>query len=197
MKQYHLSRRSIIHSVTGVIYEMAPGFMPRNIDAIVKYIKTWCDENIGNKYLIRVEAENIYKTFHDMLFNCEEFTQLNISQKLWDSGVRNYKDKRNGGFLAVAVEHNEAGNPIRILTPAEYIDFIDLDACVRGIVNELITTEENNEDCFLCKNAKTYPSTIPGDGEICKMCTLNPANKCNYEVHPQALIPNSKKHGTD
>lgn len=84
MKVYSLTERKLINSITGTIYEMAPGHHVRYVGRIINGIKQWCKLNIGEKYLIRVEADNVYKTIKDILMSIEAFTQLNISQRLWD-----------------------------------------------------------------------------------------------------------------
>lgn len=183
-----LSKRRLIKCCIGVIYEMAPNNNPRNIDKIREYIVNFCNNNIKN-HSTRIEDNQLFKYIKDMLFGCVEFTQLNISQNKWDKGMRDAFCKENSGFGFTAVGHDKNGVPTTITQFKDYFDFIDLDACVRNIVCDIILDEENNEDCFLCKYAKEYQSTEPSDSEICKTCTLNPKYKFNREPHPMSIIP--------
>lgn len=192
MKYYNITKRLLIDSIIGTIYEMAPGNHPRNIGKIVEHIKKWCQDNIGNKYLIKIKEEDLKDTIKDLLYSCKEFTQLNISQKLWDDGVRDYNDDRNSGFGITAVGHDRNGTPCSFLTPDEYCDFIDLDACVDNCTANIAVNCELREDCFLCVNSEEYQSMKPSNSDICNTCILNPNHKCNYETDPKALIPHNK-----
>lgn len=188
----HLTKSCLIKNILGVIYEMAPGCKPRNIDKIHKYVLDWCDKNVKD-YITEVNSKDLNKYLKDMLMACEEFTQLNISQKKWDEGVKDYNDKRNSGFGVVSVGHNNDGSPCSIYTPEEYCDFIDLDALIPNIASAIICDKQNSEDCFLCKFAGKYGNMEPTDCEECKTCCINPNYKFNYIPHPKSLLPRNSK----
>jgi len=183
-----LSKRRLIKCCIGVIYAMAPGNNPRNIDKIREYITNYCTNNITD-YSTKVENNQLRKYIKDMLFGCVEFTQLNISQDKWDKGIRDPSCKENSGFSFTAVGHDKNGVPSAITQSKDYFDFIDLDACIQNITREIILDEQNSEDCFLCKYAKEYQSFEPSDTDICITCTCNPNYRFKRETHPMALIP--------
>lgn len=189
-----LTKRLLVKNILGVIYEMAPGCRPRNIDKIYQYILEYCNKNIID-YETEVDSSNINKYIKDILMDCNEFTQLNISQKLWDKGIRDYKDENNSGFSATFVEHDVNGEVTNISNIEEYNDFIDLIACIDAICRDIIIEKQQKEDCFLCKFAGKYGNMKPTDCEECKTCIINPNYTFNRILHPKALLPiNSEEY---
>lgn len=188
----HLTKRLLMKHVLGTIYEMAPGCKPRNVDKIHQYLINWCDSNI-TKYSIDLDSENLISYLKDILFNCKEFTQLNISQKKYDEGVKDYNDERNHGFGAVFVGHNSDGTVNSIYTPEEYTDFIDLDALVPNIASSIVCAIQTREDCFLCKFAGKYGNMQPTDCKECETCSINPNYKFNRVPHPKSLLPRNSE----
>lgn len=186
MEKYFITKSKVVKAVASVIYDFAPGNNPRGIIKIMRHVRLWCSKNFKD-YDKWTKAE-INANFTKMLYTCKEFTQLNISQALWDNGVRDYNDSKNQGVSFTSVGHDEDGEPCVITKTKEYYDFVDLDACINNIIREYILDIENNEDCFLCKYAEEYQSFEPSNCEKCRTCTLHPEHRCNYEPHPTSLV---------
>lgn len=188
-KTIKFTKRSFISSLSGLAYEMAPGFKPRNFDKIIDYVKENFEQFEGFKdWEVKFngkvwELKNACKNF---LMQCQEFRQLNISQKRYDLGQR----EPDSGFAVVAVGHDSNGVPCSIMTPEEYCDFIDLDAFCSNLAGALSFDSEASEtSCFLCKFAKSYGSLEPSGCDTCEHCLNNPKNEdywYKYETHPLA-----------
>lgn len=192
MNKIYLTKPLLCKHILGTIYELAPGCKVRNINKIHKYILNWCNENKIN--YTDIEYSKFEDYLRDMLMNCLEFRQLNISQKLWDTGVRDYDDERNQGFaISTFVSHDKNGDPSYIYTAEEYTDFIDLDACIPNIVSSYINEIQINDDCFLCKFAGKYGNMEPTNCEECKTCLCNPKIKYNRVPHPKSLLPRNSE----
>ena len=187
-----LTKRKLVKHILGVIYALAPGNYPRNIDKIHEYIIKYCKENIKD-YHTEIDSSELQNYIKNMMLNCEEFTQLNISQKRWDKGIRNYKDKNNSGFAFTAVGHDDNGIPCTMYTVKEYSDFVDLDAVFQNVSREIIIEEEQDEDCFLCKFAGKYGNMEPTDCKECNTCCINPNYKFNRIPHPKSLLPRNSE----
>ena len=184
----YISNKEVIGTVAGIIYRMHPYHNPENINVIITKIIEYFDNNVKEK-----EKDNTFKllSFKDwneftmwikeFLMGIKEFRQLNISKKLKDAGVDDIDDDRNKGIHITTI-HSVQTNDSR------YSDFVDLDACIQNIVNELATLKESSDDCFLCLYAKEYGSMEPAN-EICETCICNPKIKYNRVPHPMSLKP--------
>ena len=67
MEKVQISKRDVIHTVSGVLYEMSPSHKPRRIDEIIEQCCKFCDERIGNEYLIKErngKGQNYEKRCH-------------------------------------------------------------------------------------------------------------------------------------
>lgn len=190
----YISNNEIIQSVCGVIYRSHPYHKPENIDKIVdkflNYYRNYDDGGSKNnrfKLLEFKSCDDFYKWLKDFLLDIKEFRQLNISKRLKEKGVDDIDDKRNKGIRFIdryTIEDEDSA----------YDDFIDLDACIRNIYNDIINNIEKDSDCFLCKYAKEYGSMEPGD-EICKSCSCNPNITYKGVPHPMSIKP--KKQWTE
>lgn len=182
----------IINAITGVIYEMHPYHKPENIDKIVDILNNWYENtpdvsgHIDSRFkLFEWDSWNDFeKWLKEFLMKIPEFRQLNISRALKDQGVVDCDDKRNSGFVFTSRYDTDTKDK-------RYTDFVDLDACIRNIVNQIDRKQQMNEDCFLCKYAKEYHSMEPSDCDKCKNCICNPKIRYNRETHPMALKPYS------
>lgn len=185
----YIDNKTIIGCVSGTIYQMHPYHKPENIDKIIEklleYFKNY-NKNTNDTFVL-LEFNNyddFYKWLKEFLLNIKEFRQLNISKKLKDAGVDDVDDERNSGIKFVDRYTVETYD-------SRYDDFVDLDACIRNIYNNIIDKKENDEDCFLCKYAESYGSLNPGS-EICKNCICNPIMKFNREPHPMSIKPHNE-----
>ena len=139
MEKVQITKRDVIHTVSGVLYEMSPSHKPRRIDEIIERCCKFCDDRIGNEYLIRLDDKEVLDFVKDMIYDYEAFRQLNLSQAEIDNGITDCDDpNREGGFAACFVGHDDNGDVVSIETTKNYNDFIDLDAAVQNIVAELI-----------------------------------------------------------
>ncbi len=132
-----LTLRNMIKSTTGVITVMAPGYKPRNIQAIVEYIIKYFNENCSDQegywksnksVMFYIDSDNIYDFVDKMLKGCKEFNELNLSQYEVDRGITVDDSSRP----AWVIGGTSTGDHLK-----EYYDFIDIDACVRNISGEL------------------------------------------------------------
>ena len=195
MEKFIVTNRQIIQAISGTIYAMHPYHKPENfdkiMDALLELLNSKAEIHNGkNCTFIILEYESIKefeKKLKEFLFSIKEFRQLNISKKLKDEGVEDIGDKRNSG-IKLLTRHDIDTEDER------YTDFIDLDACIRNIVLNIDRIIQFDEDCFLCKYAKHYGSTEPGDPR-CDTCICNPNVKYKRETHPMALKP--KKDWTE
>lgn len=196
MEKVRISNKKLIGGIVGVIYEMHPYHNPEGINNIVETLNKWCDEtkdcsgrtNDSWKLFEWDSWNDFEKWLKEFLYNILEFRQLNISKALKDKGVKDVDDERNKGFKFTDRYTRETQDD-------RYYDFIDLDACIRNIINNIDIRQQMDEDCFLCKYAKEYGSTTPSNDDRCNTCICNPKIRYNRETHPMALKP--KKDWTD
>lgn len=193
MEKIRISNREIISSVAGTIYEMHPYKCPENMDKIMSGVVSYYDEKIdscghkGDNFKIfdYIDSNSLLNELDTLLKSIKEFRQLNISKKLKDDGVDDIDDDRNGGFSFTdryTIENKDS----------RYSDFIDLDACIRNIVNEILNKRKQSEDCMFCKFAIEYGSFEPSECNECKNCSLNPKLKFNRISHPMSLKPRNQ-----
>lgn len=188
-----ISNRDIIHGISGTIYEMHPYHLPENMDKIMGTVVQKLDEmedmcgHVRDTFkLFEFDDWNAFeKWLRDLLMGIPEFTQLNISRRLKDMGVTDCNDQRNAGISFTSRYDQETQD-------GRYNDFVDLDACIRNIVNRIDIIDQHNHDCFLCKYAKSYGDMEPSDSETCRTCTANPAYKFNHESHPMSVKPKNQ-----
>lgn len=190
MEKVKITKNDVIHTVSGVLFEMAPSHKPHRIDEIIERCCKFCDERIGDEFLIHLDEKEVWDFVKDMIYDFKPFRQLNLSQAEIDNGITDCDDpNRKGGFVACFVGHDDDGNVVSIETTNDYNDFIDLDAAVQNIVRELIHRSVDSTDCMFCKYAKEYYSTEPSGCVECQTCIHNPKYKSNYVSHPKSLLP--------
>lgn len=185
----YISNKAVINSTIGVIYEMHPYHKPENIDVIVDKIIEYFNNADKGKNTFKLINFKDWKEFKswlkEFLMNIKEFRQLNISKKLKDAGVEDINDDRNKGIVFTDRYTIETED-------SRYSDFIDLDACIGNIINQIIVLHEANEDCFLCTYAAEYGSMKPGEHAACKTCICNPEIRFNRIPHPMSLKPHNQ-----
>lgn len=187
-----VNRRVFIASIVKTIYEMAPGFKPRNIDKIINnLIKKLNTTDTRNKFgvtkvpthfaIARLESNKELRDLITYALDQDKVKELNISNNEHKSG-----NIQTDKVVFVTETSDE---------PDIDDDFIDLAALAQNSFIEVIMQEQMREDCFLCKFAKEYSSTEPSDCDECKHCVLNPDYSYKRITHPIALIPiNSPKY---
>lgn len=183
-----VSNKNIIQSVAGVLYKMHPYHNPEKIEVIIKKFDDYFREKKPNDTFCLVDFESekdLYKFIKEFLMSIPEFLAYNISQKKKDEGVKNADDERNQGIVFSSRYDVESYD-------RRYFDFIDLDAAIGNITNEIIRLEEDDADCFLCKFALKYGSMEPSDCKECETCIANPKYKCNRIPHPMSLKPKNQ-----
>lgn len=182
-----ISNRKIISSVAGVIYEMHPYHLPEDFNVIINKFEEYF-HSIKEDTFVLCEFENkkaLYKWLKEFLMDIEEFKNLNISRKLKDEGVKDTNDMRNSGiYFTSRYDKTELDT--------RYNDFIDLDACIRNIYNEILIKESLDHDCFLCEHAEYYGSCNPSPSKICEICINNPKYTDNHKPHPMSLKPHNE-----
>lgn len=186
-----ISNKDIIGAVAGNIYRMHPYHMPEGIDKIMGHLNKVIDESpdCGGRVddtfkLFEFEDFKVFKKWlKDILEQVPEYHELNVSRKLKERGVKS-GDPENSGFVFTS-RYDASGLATR------YTDFIDLDALIGNIAYDIDKMGQINDDCFLCKYAKSYGSMEPGD-KRCEKCICNPNIRYERETHPMALKPKNE-----
>lgn len=193
-----VSNKIIIEAICGILYRMAPYNKPRKFNKIIDHIRKYMldfedDDHIEKTsnnsnsfiYFDFEDKKYIQPFIKDMLMSCPEFVELNISQKKYDEGERT----PGTGYVMIDAYSNDV---------PDYKDFIDLGAAIGNITSLICTLIDLDDDCFLCKYAKSYESCEHGDYDFCKQCTCNWKEVKNYrEPHPWSLLPIGSKEYKD
>lgn len=169
-----VTEKHIINAVAGTIFEMSPYHyeeINEIIDAIHKFMEEKSETKIG-LLMYHTDKQALFNDLKQLLFSQQQFKILNVSRYLRKQGVINPDDERNKGI-------SFSGRGIPELKK-EY-DFIDLDACVRNITNDIWNRVLQEDDCMLCKHAIHRTSNTPSACDECNTCYLNPTHKNNYE----------------
>lgn len=162
------SINSIIDSVAGTLYRMAPRNRPRDIDKIMSYVienaEKYCVDLTTDRYLYMTASE--FRSWLDStLMGCPKFCNLNLSQNEADSQIS--VDKSRPKFSLDSWKD----------------DFIDLDAAIH-IIYGRIMREQEAYDCFLCDNSD--------DTDTCLHCILHYRDCKNlYEQRNIPYCPDS------
>mgnify|MGYP007002349430 CR=1 FL=1 len=137
MSKKLLTNRDLLSSVAGIITIMSPSFKPRNLQVIIDHVDNYFQTNgkdkenycsFGRLAMFYIEENDIYDFIEQCLKSCKEFTYLNLSQDEIDRGIGVDDENRPPFTIGGASD----GTHLK-----EYYDFIDLDACVRNICNNL------------------------------------------------------------
>lgn len=173
--------KDLCQAVSGVLYRMAPGNSPRKIETIMCKLKHEFERHEHSyrdyEMLVTVTSIDLVKFIHGLLFKIPEFTELNLSQREYYEGV----------------SVNDENRPQYMFTDAfsnvkEEDDFVDLDAAIRNIANELVRIQDDDMDCFLCvhQNLVSDDESTLKPGELCDVvfcskCKLNGNLINNYQ----------------
>lgn len=157
---------TIIMALTGTIYQIAPRYMPRNMNAIVaKFLRAFRQrketvECLGH-YTISGKYNEILPIIQEILFEIPEFQELNLTEREYQYG----QAPQDEGKLNVAfTSRYDRDTPL-----SWYDDFIDLTAVMQNFSRYLWNfIDDDNRTCLDCQyNPKTTP-------EICAHCIKNP-----------------------
>lgn len=191
-EKVRVSGRDIIQAVAGTIYAMHPYHAPEGMDKIMANLVKVIDETPD----VSGRVDDTFKLFEfetwraledwieNVLKQTPEYEDLNVSRQLKERGVK-ASDPENSGF-AFHTRYDKSNLDSR------YTDFVDLGALIRNIVRAIDTSQQMDEDCFLCKFAKEYGSMEPSESEQCKHCLCHPDVRFNRETHPMALKPHNE-----
>lgn len=129
-----ISLNEFVRITVGWIYCLAPYNKPRFVEEIVGEVNNRFKENsqqIGNDFFFyEVDKKDVQKFVEDMLMPIKKFRELNLSKKEYEAGIDVDSDSRTGiAFVTAFSEIPEEDN------------FVDLDACIRNITNELLRNE--------------------------------------------------------
>lgn len=178
----------IIKAVAGVIYEMHPYHAPENMGILMEHVVGKLDAEpdyegkVDNRF--KVFKFNDYRHLTEFiahLLNHEVFEDLNTSRASKETGIEDPK-------IRFITRYSNYGLDTR------YTDFVDLDACIRNISNQ-IERDSGERGCFLCTYAKEYFSSEPSNCDKCHNCFRNAISFDYYEPHPLSVKP--RKDWTD
>lgn len=167
-KRFYIT--DIIQSVAGNIYRMHSTHTPPNMDVLMSKFEDLLSKDCvpadaprhsKTRYLHMTEKE-FSKWLQSCLMSIKAFVNLNLSYREITEGVAVDDPSRPTVSFTSAydIESEDSWKD----------DFIDLDACIRNIENEVFKRSEE-VDCFLCD----YQNT-----ERCAECTLNPKFSNKY-----------------
>jgi hypothetical protein len=136
-----ITEQDLIYCIAGQLYRQAPNGEPRNADLIMSKVKRKFRENAENYnefYFIDLEPEaTIMKYLTNLLMGIEEFKDLNLSQVEVENNVE-VEDPNRSKFGFVSSMDKYDANSWKF-------DFIDLDAFIRSVCNELTKKINNNK----------------------------------------------------
>lgn len=118
----------------GEIYALAPKYNPRHVDEILQGIienfKKDC-KHVGSDFFCHdVEIQDLPEFVAGILSPIQKFRDLNLSSNEYQQGIS--VDDENRTQFAFISRYN---------TISEDDDFIDLDACIRNIAEQLYYSE--------------------------------------------------------
>lgn len=128
-----LSESEFVEVVVGKIYNFAPMHKPRKVDKIVEHIHKYFVEHKPNKFFIgqlvvKNDKKEIASLVNSILLSCDEFVELNLSQKEYEANISpNDPNRQKFTFVGAFIQ------------PSPMDDFIDLDAITMEITNEIYT----------------------------------------------------------
>lgn len=179
-----INEGNIMFVIAGQLFDQAPNRQPRKAEIIMQKVrdKFRSDEHCINDnefHSIRIEEEKLYDFLKELLFSIPEFEELNLSQVEYEKGVLVNDESRTKFSLTSRYDKYDS--------ESWKTDFIDLDAFVRNVERVFWMIYGSEQDCFLCVNQPAdVKSTLDcGDSEKCKICSVNPHLKNNYEGNRQ------------
>lgn len=172
-----ISERSFMFAVGGQLFDQAPNRQPRKAEIIMQKVRDSFRQTANNDneyYTVNIEEKNFYNWIHDLLFDIEEFQELNLTQIEFENGASVADESRPQFSFTTRYDKYDSESWKN--------DFIDLDAFVRNVVNRYWMIHDSENDCYLCIHQRGSDSALDcGDEKICKTCSVNPNLKNHYE----------------
>lgn len=169
-KSIVLSARNIMGAVAKNMYVQAPIYKPRNGGVILEKLQEFLITTFhytsfgGYEFPVMVqENETDFKAVENflrkILLVIPEFEQLNITEAEYEAGIRDVNDPRREDTMQFVDRYTPSTTA---KDDSWKQDFVDLDALIRNIANDLLSTEDS--DCFCC---------VRSGMDICEHCIRN------------------------
>lgn len=171
-KSICLSERTLMYCVGGQLFDQAPNRQPRKAEIIMQKVRDDFRKdayNANEYYTLVIEENCLQKFIRKLLMEIPEFVDLNLSQIEADNNV-SVDDESRGKYRFTSRYDKETSESWKH-------DFIDLDAFIRNVINNIYMVIEDEKDCFCCAHEKK--------SEACKTCRVNEEFSINYECGRQ------------
>lgn len=166
-KLFSLNERTLVMAIGGQLFAQAPNKEPRKAEIIMKKVRDTFREKAHNDneyYTLKISEEELYKYIENLLMGIDEFKDLNLSYIEYQNKVSVDDPSRSKYSFVTAFDKEDS--------ESWKDDFIDLDAFIRNVYNNIYMIIDNDRDCFLC---------VHQDTDKCNTCTLNRKHKLHYE----------------
>lgn len=166
-----ISERNLMFSVGGQLFDQAPNRQPRNAEIIMAKVRDSFRKEANNDneyYTLRIEEGKLKDFIKNLLLSIKEFEDLNLSQIEYENKISVNDENRPKFSFSTRYDKYDS--------ESWKSDFIDLDAFIGNVINNLYMLKQSNDDCFLC---------VHGDTEKCNSCNINPKFKNEYECGRQ------------
>lgn len=166
----------LLFAIGGTLFRQAPNGQPRKVENIMQKARDNFRSKAYSKYewyVYGVPEEDLTSFIKDLLWDIPEFQELNLSQEEFEIGVKVDDDSRGRYTLISSYDKETKENWRR--------EFIDLDACIRNIKQELIKQDNFSRDCFDCKYSTQESYKQDTKENKCTTCSINPKLYNNYE----------------
>jgi hypothetical protein len=162
-----LGERTLLFSIGGQLFDQAPNRQPRKAETIMTKVRDafrGLARNDNEYYSLILEENELNKYIKNLLMAIPEFQELNLSQVEYEKNIS--VDDENRPKYSFSSRYDKE------TTESWRTDFIDLDAFIRNVVNNIWMVKDFDTDCFCC---------IHKDTEECKSCSINSDFKIKYE----------------
>jgi hypothetical protein len=142
LKKIIISESDFIYCIAGQLYSQAPNNNPRNANIILKKVKDLFRKNANNQnefYFVEIEFnfKSILNFVSNILMEINEFKELNLSQIEIENNI-SLDDPNRESFSFVSRYDKYDSESWKY-------DFIDLDAFIRNVSNEIeLSNYKNN-----------------------------------------------------
>lgn len=161
----NLSERNLMFAIGGQLFAQAPNKQPRKVETIMTKVRDAFRKDAFNDneyYSIRIEEKDIYDYIVKLLKDIPEFQELNLSQIDYEKGIKVDDESRPKYSFSSAYDKYDS--------ESWKTDFIDLDAFIGNVVNNIYALKNDDVDCFCCIHH------YDDNDDNCKTCK----NNCNY-----------------
>ena len=171
--KFSLYERTLLYCIAGQLFRQAPNRQPRKVETIMQKARDAFRADAVNDnewYHLSIDEDSLYSYIDKLLKSIPEFEELNLSQVEFENGVGVHDESRPKFHFSTAYDKETSESWKR--------DFIDLDAFIRNVVNEIYNQHEFDMDCFGC----IYDTQ---GNDKCMTCRLNPHLEINLEYARQ------------